>query len=203
MTTPTPTHENHGTGNNGQDSCQDSGQDSGQDTERWLLQIQEHHTQVTPGLQAKNTPNPAPQPLTLPIGSAQLAARCLRGNPPTPLQIEQAIEIIEDTVMPARARLPARLQLATRDPALHALHAPHAHNAPPPGQNAPQAHPPAADTWLALAAVEQLFDRLAARANGRPATQDPLPVDGPNAARLLILRELLHHWGLPGITLTR
>ena len=50
--------------------------------------------------------------------------------------------------------------------------------------------------------VEQLFNRLVARAQGRPASQDPLPVDGPSAARLVIVRELLHHWRLDGLRLT-
>ena len=129
-------------------------------------------------------------PLHVPTGHAALAAGWARGQPPTPLQIEQAIEQVEDLVMPARARLPARLQLATHDLALHALARAGAH---------------AADAQVAktlgIETVEQLFNRLVARAAGRPASQDALRVDGPHAARLIIVRELLHHWGLDGIVL--
>ena len=59
-----------------------------------------------------------------------------------------------------------------------------------------------APVWLDTDAVERLFNRLVARAEGRPASQDALPVDGPSAARLLIVRELLHHWSLDGLRLT-
>ncbi|MGD9773300.1 hypothetical protein [Diaphorobacter sp.] len=159
--------------------------------DRWLLQINAQSTLVLPEPGSMD----APGGLTLPVGTEQLAARWLRGNPPTLLQIEQAIEVIEDAVMPARARLPAALQLATRDPHAHAL------RTLTTGPGAAEAAGAVAGDWLGIAAVEQLFDRLAARAAGRPAAHDALPVDGASAARLLILRELLHHWGLPGVAL--
>ena len=149
----------------------------------WLLQIEAQATRVAP-----LPPAAAAGGLSLPVGIDALATRWLRGDPPTPLQIEQAIEAVEDAVMPARARLPAALALATQDPAVHALAALHTGAPDPVG-------------WLGIDAVEALFERLAARAAGRPAIQDALPVDGRSAARLLILRELLHHWGLPGIAL--
>ncbi|QJY31663.1 hypothetical protein HND92_00845 [Diaphorobacter sp. JS3050] len=158
--------------------------------DRWLLQINAQSTLVLPEPGDKDAPS-----LTMPVGTEQLAAGWRRGNPPTLLQIEQAIEAIEDAVMPARARFPAALQLATRDPHVHALSA----LATRPGTA--EAASTAAGDWLGIAAVEQLFNRLAARAGGRPASQDALPVDGASAARLLILRELLHHWGLPGVAL--
>ena len=83
------------------------------------------------------------------------------------------------------AHLGADARLATRDAALHAL----------------ARHANAAGGWLGIDAVEQLFSRLAARAAGRPAAQDALPVDGASAARLVILRELLHHGALSGLQL--
>ncbi len=118
----------------------------------------------------------------MPIGTATLR---LHGDPPTPLQIEHAIESVEDVVMNVRAHLGAAARLATRDAALHAL----------------ARHADAAGGWLGIDAVEQLFSRLAARAAGRPAAQDALPVDGASAARLVILRELLHHGALSGLQL--
>lgn len=130
-----------------------------------------------------------PTELRLPLGAELAARRFFRHAPPTPLELEHAIEAVEDAVMPLRAQLPAGAALASRDAALWAL----ARHAGVEG---------AAAVFLSLEAVERLFDRLAARAAGRPAPQDALPVDGASAARLLILREALHHWGLDGVTLS-
>ncbi len=125
--------------------------------------------------------------LALPVGSSMLAREVLRHTPPRPLEIEQAIEVVEEAVMPARAQLPEAIQLFCTDPLLHALAAAE-----------PQADDP---VWLSMEAVEQLFNRLVARAEGRPAPQDDLPVDAASAARLVIVREILHHWGLNGLYL--
>lgn len=126
--------------------------------------------------------------LSLPVGTGLVADRHFLHAPPTPQELERAIETIEDAVMPARAQLPPDMRLASADPALRAL-ARHAGLA-------------ADARWLGLDVVERLFNRLVARAAGRPASQDALPVDGASAARLLILREALHHWVLDGIGLT-
>ena len=127
----------------------------------------------------------------IPLARSAVAA-LLRHAPPTALEIERAIEVVEDAVMPARARLPAALQLATADARLLAL-AGHA------GVRVPAAGEPPA--WLPTAAIEQLFNRLAALAEGRPAAQDALPADADSAATLVLVRELMHHWALPGIGL--
>lgn len=128
--------------------------------------------------------------LSLPLSADALARELLRHAPPSPLEIERAIERVEDAVMPARARLPAALRLQTDDARLRAM------------VGAAGAARADAPVWLDIDAVEQLFNRLVARAQGRPASQDPLPVDGPSAARLVIVRELLHHWRLDGLRLT-
>ncbi|MDO5625268.1 MAG: DUF2218 domain-containing protein [Pseudomonadota bacterium] len=131
--------------------------------------------------------------LALPITLDGLAAT-LRHAPPTPGEIEYAIEQVEDAIMPARAHLPAgALALVSGDAALHTL-ARHARPDAPAPSDAP-------GPWLSMDAVEHLFNRLAARASGRSATQDALPTDAAHAARLILLRELLHHWGLEGIML--
>ena len=128
--------------------------------------------------------------LSLPLSADALARELLRHAPPSPLEIERAIERVEDAVMPARARLPAALRLQTSDARLRAM------------VGAAGAARADAPVWLDIDTVEQLFNRLVARAQGRPASQDPLPVDGPSAARLVIVRELLHHWRLDGLRLT-
>ena len=128
--------------------------------------------------------------LSLPVSADALARDLLRHAPPSPLEIERAIERVEDAVMPARARLPAALRLQTDDARLRAM------------VGAAGAARADAPVWLDIDTVEQIFNRLVARAQGRPASQDPLPVDGPSAARLVIVRELLHHWRLDGLRLT-
>ena len=156
------------------------------DASVWLtLRFQELVTQVQSAPEADLTVD-----LSLPVSADALARDLLRHAPPSPLEIERAIERVEDAVMPARARLPAALRLQTSDARLRAL------------VGAAGAARADAPVWLDIDAVEQLFNRLVARAQGRPASQDPLPVDGPSAARLVIVRELLHHWRLDGLRLT-
>lgn len=41
--------------------------------------------------------------------------------------------------------------------------------------------------------VEQIFNRLAAIVQGRPASQDSIPTTAKFSATLLILREFMHH----------
>ena len=128
--------------------------------------------------------------LALPIAPAPLAREVLRHTPPTPLEIEQAIELVEDAVMPARARLPEVFELQIQDAPLREL------------VGSAGADPSTGGVArLSIQDVENLFSRLVALSEGRPATQDALPTDGPYAARLVIVREILHHWGLGGVTL--
>ncbi len=122
--------------------------------------------------------------------SAPALATTLRGTPPSPLAIEQAIEQIEDAIMPARALTTGATQLVLADAALHALVA-----------SASDAY--ADEITLGRDAVERLFERLAARSQGRPAAQDALPTDPASCAALLLAREALHHWGLETLTVRR
>ena len=156
------------------------------DASVWLtLRFQELVTQMQSAPEADLAVD-----LSLPVSADALARDLLRHAPPSPLEIERAIERVEDAVMPARARLPAALRLQTDDARLRAL------------VGAAGAARADAPVWLDIDTVEQIFNRLVARAQGRPASQDPLPVDGPSAARLVIVRELLHHWRLDGLRLT-
>ena len=156
------------------------------DASVWLtLRFQELVTQMQSAPEADLAVD-----LSLPVSADALARDLLRHAPPSPLEIERAIERVEDAVMPARARLPAALRLQTSDARLRAM------------VGAAGAARADAPVWLDIDTVEQLFNRLVARAQGRPASQDPLPVDGPSAARLVIVRELLHHWRLDGLRLT-
>lgn len=123
----------------------------------------------------------------LSIALDPLARRHLASARPSELAIETAIAETEDVVMPWRRRLPSGARLVSLDPGLASLAA-HA------GQPADGSRPWRTDE------VEDLFNRWAAVALGRPATQDNLPTGGLPAARLLVLREWLHHLGFDAIT---
>ena len=135
--------------------------------------------------------------LDLAVGVGALAADVLRHTPPSPLEIEQAIEIVEEAVMPAHALLPKAMQLICTDPQLGKLSSKELS-----AQYESQFVANATVQWLGIDAVEQLFNRMVARAEGRPASQDEINVDGASAARLVIVREILHHWRLEGLYVT-
>ncbi|WP_354444613.1 hypothetical protein [Ottowia thiooxydans] len=142
--------------------------------------------------------------LSMPVGVGALARNVLRHAPPSPLEIEQAIELVEEAVMPARVRLPAALQLFSADQLLYGLASEflgEGHRTiaaqHPSGLNL--SGPWGSPIWLSMDAVEALFNRLIARSEGRPEAQDRLPVDSAHSARLIMVRELLHHWALSGL----
>ena len=56
---------------------------------------------------------------------------------------------------------------------------------------------------LTREAVEQVFNRLAAVAEGRPASVEGLPESTAFIAALLVIRELMHHLDVPVIALAR
>jgi exopolyphosphatase/pppGpp-phosphohydrolase len=116
--------------------------------------------------------------VTLPIGSRGLVETVLRHDPPTPAEIERAIDLIEDALTGLRLAAGDRGDLVTVDALLLAL----------PGLDVPGAD-------LARDAVEALFQRLASRALGMPIAAAELPHGRDIAAALLILRECMHHLG--------
>lgn len=128
------------------------------------------------------------QTALLPLGLRALSDQFFPAGQLNALSIERAITEVEDVVMPWHNKLPEGACLFGRDAAITQL----AQWAGWPNQNAP---------WqLTTEAVEALFNRWVARAQGRPASQDELPMDGPFSAALLVLRECLHHLGFDGIT---
>lgn len=124
----------------------------------------------------------------LPLGLQRLADRYFPDGRLSELLIEHAIAEVEDIVMPWHGKLPTAAGLFTDDAGIAGL----ARWADMPDKAGP---------WLLTTeAVEQLFNRWAALAQGRPASQDPLPTTGRFSATLLVLREWLHHLGFDGIT---
>lgn len=107
---------------------------------------------------------------------AALAAACFRHGAPTAVELERAIDIVEDGLMAAKLPPAQGAGLTTAEPSLLRL----------PGLDAVGA-------TLSRDAVEALFQQLASVALGMPAPQGSQHMDRDTAAALLILRECMHH----------
>ena len=108
------------------------------------------------------------------IGDTELGVGWdIAGRDPSPLGLENAIALIEDELARQHGSLIKGAAPMTRDATIRdiALAA---------------GVPASAEMTLAIEAVEQMFQRLAARAPG-------LPVGREFAGKLVILRELMHH----------
>jgi len=125
---------------------------------------------------------------TLSMGMQSLADKHFSQTPPSAADLERAIYEIEDEVMRIRQSIPANSVLITLDVDMLRVAEAAGHD----GGDA---------SALSLDAVEQLYQRVAAMAEGRPVTQDSVPVDLEFIARVLILREFMHHMGFAEITL--
>jgi exopolyphosphatase/pppGpp-phosphohydrolase len=140
-----------------------------------LLNIGADHTALAVGHELG-----PPATLVLAIGSQKTAREFFKHAPPSPLEIEDAIQTVEDEVIRARALLPTESVLVTSDVGIReiALHSGVAD---------------AALMRLPLESMERTFDRFASVSSGRPAVQEGLPATASFAATLLILREFMHH----------
>lgn len=119
--------------------------------------------------------------VALDLGTAKTARQQLRGDPPTPYQLERAIEVIEDEVLRARPLLPAASALIVFSPGTDTL--------------TPLARAGTGAEPLVLAEVETLY-RALARTSERGAYTSDTPFQGRESwAAAVILRELMHHTG--------
>jgi len=130
-----------------------------------------------------------PRQVSLALGTTGLARAHFRRWPPTPLEMENAISDVEDRLAAAKVHVPDLLQLETADAGFGAIAA----------SAGVQGEPP----WsLDRDAVERVFNWLVDVAEGMPAaapTPDPLEW----AARLVILREMMHHWSIASVQVLR
>lgn len=119
-----------------------------------------------------------------PLGFERTPREQFRTTPPTPLAMENAIQIVEDVVMPMRAVIPRTALLFSTDAGVReiALLAGEA-----------QALPLPLPLHLSLEAMERVFNRLAAVVEGSSFVHQGLPASNHFAATLLILREFMHH----------
>lgn len=96
-----------------------------------------------------------------------------RRDPPTAMELEQAIMVVEDVLMPLAAHIPPHEQLT--------LHCP------------VQLAEALGSHELSRESVERLFGQFAAMVEGDPLAAGQLPKARHFAAALLILREWMHH----------
>ena len=125
------------------------------------------------------------------IGTERTASDFFKHNPPTPADVENAIQVVEDEVMPLHRLLMATSDLYTLDESIQDIARLTVYSEVQHGLT------------LARKDVEQVFNRLAAIISGRPASQDVLPTTNSFAATLLILREVMHHLGFMNITVLK
>ena len=120
--------------------------------------------------------------VTLGVGVDDIAARLFLHEPPTPIEIERAIDAVEDALAATGLRHGERGDLLVADPALLA----------PLGLAGGGAR-------LSRDEVEARFERLAAASLGQPGALAGMALDRRGAAALLVLRECLHHLGYAGV----
>ena len=144
-----------------------------------VLHIDDEYSFIVHGTDATN-----PEKIwTFDIGKVKTARDFFKLFPPTPGEIENAIQVVEDEVMPLHKLLIPNSILYSTDTSIrviaqYALFEENHH-----------------DIVLARDSMERVFNRLAAIITGIPASQDILPVSNEFAATLLILREVMHHLG--------
>ncbi|MCV9878216.1 hypothetical protein [Brenneria izbisi] len=150
-----------------------------------LLCIGEQQTVVICGNEAQPV-----DVLALNIGFVKTGETFFKHLPPTPDEMELAIMTVEDEVMSIRHHLLADSLLFSVDP-----------------DDAGIARISGAkeedDGWrLSQDEIERTFKRLERVMFGSPASWEEIPLERSFAARLLILREFVHHHGFEMVTIT-
>lgn len=113
--------------------------------------------------------------LTLALGLDNVRPGPLRSEPPSAMELEAAIEYVENVVMPLARQLPSGALL-------------HVEGELPPGVEA----------LRSIEEIEARFNEIVAVAHGRPAGRSGL-ADRRHASAVLILREWMHHLGFAAI----
>lgn len=126
--------------------------------------------------------------LRLQIGTKRTSGEFFRHEPPTPEEVEAAINFVEDEVTRAVSVSRGALALYTKDLSARGI----AGLADLRGEGR---------VMLGRSQMEAVFGRLAALSMGRPVSSDTIPVDASFSASLLILREVMHHLGFEYISI--
>lgn len=130
----------------------------------------------------------APALHTLGIGVENIARTCFKHEPPEAEELENAIMVIEDALEGWRTLITTDSRLFTLDQGIREIA----------GLAGLSLQP---ETVLSREAIENTFGRLLAITRGRPASAEGLPENKMFAARLLILREFMHHMKFESITI--
>jgi exopolyphosphatase/pppGpp-phosphohydrolase len=128
--------------------------------------------------------------IEVPVGLQKLVREVLRHSPPTPIELESAISLIEDELMKVHRLLPTNASLETMDACMWDV----VSLINPTAQN---------ERLVTLEEVEQLFDLLAALSSGRTASIAGIPSDAYFAAALLLLREMMHHLNFKSVQMRK
>jgi hypothetical protein len=107
---------------------------------------------------------------------------CFFHDPPTPAELERAIDVVEEEVMRTHRAGPSEPLLRASGDALREV-----------------AKAAGGADRLALDTVEQLFQRIASVSLGDPSAGRGLPSGARFVATLLILREFMHHGGFTAV----
>ncbi len=152
-----------------------------------LLHISEESTIIVSG-ESNEKPDHI---VVLPIGSKKTPEDFFRHVPPTPDEIEYAINFLEDHIIPCRSELSVNSALYSVSPTIQEI--------------ASQWEKDIATetTILPIKEMEGIFSRLSAIITGRPYSTDTLPETFEFAASLLILREIMHHLSFHNITILK
>ena len=126
-------------------------------------------------------------------GSLRKVRDALKHEPPRAEELEAAIDIIEEFIMPVVRELPAGGQLVSSSEAM--LDVVRAIG----GSAREIRHSRASGNPVSVEEVEALFNRLADVATGMPAETLGVPVSRSFATHLLLLREVMHHGGFAGM----
>jgi len=150
-----------------------------------LLHITEEYTLAVSG----KSPSEPENIWILPLGNENTSREFFKHIPPTPDEIEYAINYIEDIIIPIKKLLPTSSELYSISPIIREI--------------ALQSEKviPAKEIVLPIKDMEDIFSRLAVIISGRPYSTDTLPESSSFASSLLILREFMHHLGFQNITI--
>lgn len=124
----------------------------------------------------------AARDVAIAVGAGGIAEQFFRHDPPTPLELEQAIDAVEDALAAAGLAHAARGELLIDAPLLLGI-----------------LDLQAEGDHLGREGVEAIFQRLASASLGQTGLLAGLPPDRDAAAALLILRECMHHLGFEAV----
>jgi len=122
------------------------------------------------------------------LGVDGLARQCLQHEPVWPIELEHAIDLTEEVVMPLAPQFANTHGLVLQGMGATLI----ATTLRACGIS---------QSVLTLDEVEALFNRLVAVSQGRPASQEKLPTDVRFVGAILMLREVMHHLGMAVVTL--